>query len=122
MFFSYAQIFPSLFFSVFNSSDSQTDIPLCFSQRENVIRFPLFFFLTFPLFFVCFFIFIFHSFSSFPLVRPSTHLSPLLFIRRKEGKRATTPIQSWHRGKVAGQSLGSRLRVARRACSLCFFI
>jgi hypothetical protein len=91
MFFSFTQIFPSLFFFVFNSSGSQTDIPLCFSQRENVLRFPLFFFLTFPLFFVCFFISIFHSFSSFPLVRPSTHLSPLLLIRRKRGKESYYP-------------------------------
>jgi len=68
---------------------------------------PCFFFLFVlfgfsPLFFLsirlCFFSFFrsLKEFSPFP-----AHLSPLVFTRRKRGERATTPVQSWHRGRAA---------------------
>jgi len=55
-----------------------------------------------------------------PLFLPSISLVPL-FITVKGGERTTTPIQSWHRGREVEQLLGSRSRVARRACPFCFF-
>jgi len=43
-------------------------------------------------------------------ISPPSHLYPLVFIRRKRGgERATTPVQSWHRGRVAGRPLGAAL-------------
>jgi hypothetical protein len=73
LFFSFAQI-SLLCSSVFSASLvlKQTS-PSVFSNRENFLRFPLFFFSTFPLFFVCFLFLFFVLFSLFSL-----YFAPLL--------------------------------------------
>jgi len=103
---------------------SRTDVLrfqlLWFSNRCPLLFFPTvkmsfgslyFFSSTFPLFFICFFFSVFCSFlSSFPLFPPPAHLSSLVFINRKAG-RATTRVQSWHRGRrVAERPLGGSLQ------------
>ena len=95
LFFSFAQI-SLLCSSVFSASLvlKQTS-PSVFSNRENFLRFPLFFFLNLPPIFCLFFVSVFHSFLSFfPLFRPSAHLSPLVFIRRKKKERELLPLSS----------------------------
>jgi hypothetical protein len=70
---------------------------------------PCFFFLFVlfgfsPLFFLsirlCFFFFFSVTQRILPL--PISSLSPGIYKEEKKGERATTPVQSWHRGRVAG--------------------
>jgi len=107
LFFCFAQIFPSLFFFVFSSSDFQTDVPFYFSQPWKCPSVPyVFFFSTFPLFFICFFFSVFHSFlSSFPIFPSPARLSPLVFIKRKGGLLPVsshgTGVWGWPGGHLA---------------------
>ena len=53
-------------------------------------------------------------FSIFPLFflsisAPFSSLSPRIYKEERGGERATTPVQSWHRGRVAGRPLGAAL-------------
>ena len=57
-------------------------------------------------------VFVFQSsLSSFSLYQPPfSSLSPRIYKEEKGGgERATSPVQSWHRGRVAGRPLGAAL-------------
>ena len=97
--------------------------PYIFPNRENVLRFPLFFFSQpSPCSSSVFFCFCFSFFSLFISYIPlsCSSLSPCIY--KKEGG-ATTRVQSWHRGRrVAGRPLGSLSWAARRTCPLHIFV
>jgi len=91
---------------------------LCFCFVFVSLLFPSFVLPYFFLFLLCFWL----SSLPFSYVYLFVFVSrPLVFIRGQGAERATIPVQSWRKGRVAGRSLCIHPRAAHVAFLICLF-
>ena len=116
------------FFSLFSFSLFSFLFPLSVLSSRSLfcssllsLYSSLFFFFVFLLFFLCFFF----SFSNatLPTLSPfSCSLFPCIYRQIHGGKRSITPVQSWHRGRLARAAIIQPPQDCPRGTSpLCFF-
>jgi len=122
--------FLTFFFSVFLLS-----VFLSFSSLGSILTVPILLLSSFSLFlfvFFCFFFLfsfssssVFFSFSNatLPTLSPfSCSLFPCIYRQIHGGKRSITPVQSWHRGRLARAAIIQPPQDCPRGTSpLCFF-